>query len=118
MEFYWLTKTLVDLSMDDKEDMQMETLDKIKRLEVKFTVLCRVAFGINFKVQDWDPDNNDELINVTGTSASQEQVKIRSPLTKTSMWMRRRSMDLQCCRALQATPVLVKTYIFMVFCYQ
>jgi hypothetical protein len=41
--------------MDDKEDMQAKTLDIIRRLEAKFTLLCRVAFKIKFKVKDWDP---------------------------------------------------------------
>jgi hypothetical protein len=37
---------------DEKEDRQVEAIVKISRLEPNFTVLCRVAFGINFKVKD------------------------------------------------------------------
>jgi hypothetical protein len=70
MEFYWLAKTLVTLSMDDKGDKQAKPLNKIRRLETKFTVLCRVALEINVKVKEWDPDNNDELVDVMGTSDS------------------------------------------------
>jgi len=62
MEIYWLAKTLVSLSMDDKEYKQVETLEKTRRLKAKFAFLCQVAFRINFKVQDCDPDNNDELV--------------------------------------------------------
>lgn len=56
--------------MDEKEDRQVEAIVKISRLEPNFTVLCRVAFGINFKVKDWNLDNNDELVNVMRTSES------------------------------------------------
>jgi hypothetical protein len=52
MVLYWLAKTLVTVSMDEKEDRQVEAIVKISRLEPNFTVLCRVAFGINFKVKD------------------------------------------------------------------
>jgi hypothetical protein len=70
MEFYWLAKNIVALSMDDKEEEQAETLDKIRTLETKFIVLCRVSFEINFKVKEWDLDNEDELLDVPCTSSS------------------------------------------------
>jgi hypothetical protein len=34
-------------------------------------VLCKVTFGINFKVNEWDPYKEEETMNVTGTSNSQ-----------------------------------------------
>jgi len=57
--------------LDGKEEKQIETLDIIRILESKFTVLCRVAFEISFKVINWDPNNEDELVDTIGTSSSQ-----------------------------------------------
>jgi hypothetical protein len=54
--------------MEDKEDSKkVECLDMIRRLEDKFIVLCKVDFGINFKVTNWDPSNEKETIEVVGT---------------------------------------------------
>jgi hypothetical protein len=71
MKLCWLDKTLVALSMDDKEDKMAESLDQINRLEAKFTVSCKVAFGISFKLTDWDPDNEEETMDGASTSSSQ-----------------------------------------------
>jgi hypothetical protein len=61
MEFFWLTKILVSLLMDNKEERKVENLEIIIRLEAKFIVLCIVAFGINFKVQNLDLDKMSNL---------------------------------------------------------
>jgi hypothetical protein len=42
----------------------------LRQLEAEFIVLCRVAFGIRFKVTDWDPDNGKDTIEIVGTSIS------------------------------------------------
>jgi len=34
-------------------------------------MLCRVAFGINFKVTDCYPENEEKTVDVTDTSSSQ-----------------------------------------------
>jgi len=39
-------------------------------LEAKFIVLCKVAFGINFKVTKWDLDNEEGYVEVVGMLSS------------------------------------------------
>jgi len=54
--------------MEDKEDKQVKPLDRIRPLETKFITLCKVAFGISFKVKKWDPANDEDTMEVAGTS--------------------------------------------------
>jgi len=73
MEFYWLVKPLISLSMEYKNDNKVnmdESLDKIRCLEAKFTILKWVEFGISFKVTDWDPDNEHNIAKLAITSSS------------------------------------------------
>jgi len=59
------------LFMEDKEekqDKQVEYLDRNRGLEAKFTILCRVAFGINFKVTKWDQANDQDIVEVAEAS--------------------------------------------------
>jgi hypothetical protein len=39
-------------------------MGRLRRLEAKFTVLCRVVFGLNFKVLDWEPSKDKETMEV------------------------------------------------------
>jgi hypothetical protein len=46
-------------------------LDRLRRLEAKFIALCRVVFGLKFKVFYWDPGKEEETVEVIGTLGSQ-----------------------------------------------
>jgi hypothetical protein len=49
---------------------ELETLDRLRRVESKFTVLCKAIFGLIFKVLDWESRKEEEAMEVIGTLGS------------------------------------------------
>jgi hypothetical protein len=73
-----VAKAITSLSMKDTQVNQVkhdEILDRLRQLEAKFIVLCRLvfgisSFGINFKVTNWGFDYEKEYVKVASTSGS------------------------------------------------
>jgi hypothetical protein len=53
--------------MEDKDNKQSETSDQIRLLEVKFTIIYRVTFGISVRVAEWNSDKDEDMVDVTST---------------------------------------------------
>jgi hypothetical protein len=65
MEFYYMGKTLVAITLENQGKNESKTMSRLRIMKPKFTTLCRVAFGLSFKVTNWEPDKGEGTMEVT-----------------------------------------------------
>lgn len=70
MEFFWMAKTLVATTLENRGHQEPKTRDRLRKLEVKFIVLCQVVFGLSFKVTHWNVEAKEGMVEVVRTSDS------------------------------------------------